>query len=323
MNVTDADFLRRVYDIALVTHAVDERLWILTRQGRAGFVLTTQRPRGRADRKRARDATRGRLGLAVLPRPRGGSRPRGDALRAVPRRLARADDPHSGGRQLTAHLSSKSLRIGSVSSEVGAHLPHAVGAAYTAVVKGEDSVRDVLLRRWRGVRGRDSRGDEPRRRAQAARRLPLREQRLHDQRPAGTADAHRLSSRSALPGMASQGPPSTDATQKPCAARLSRRSPAPEQERGRRLSTCECRASLPTRPKTTTPIATPRRRLPQRASIRSLDSTRLIELGALDVDEDDVARKTIEDDVLTAAEAAFARPEPTADRARRWLYADG
>ncbi len=32
----------RIYDIALVTRAVDERLWILTRQGRAGFVLTAR-----------------------------------------------------------------------------------------------------------------------------------------------------------------------------------------------------------------------------------------------------------------------------------------
>src|SRR5262249_26298282 len=38
------------------------------------------------------------------------------------------------------HLSSPRLRIGSVSSEIGAHIPQAVGAAYAARVKGEDSV---------------------------------------------------------------------------------------------------------------------------------------------------------------------------------------
>lgn len=54
--------------------------------------------------------------------------------------LMRADDPHSGGRQLTSHFSSRRLRIGSVSSEVGAHVPHAVGAAYAARVRGEESV---------------------------------------------------------------------------------------------------------------------------------------------------------------------------------------
>ena len=54
--------------------------------------------------------------------------------------LMRADDPHSGGRQLTSHFSSRRLRLGSVSSEVGAHLPHAVGAAYASKVRGEESV---------------------------------------------------------------------------------------------------------------------------------------------------------------------------------------
>jgi TPP-dependent pyruvate/acetoin dehydrogenase alpha subunit len=50
---------------------------------------------------------------------------------------------------------------------------------------------------------------------------------------------------------------------------------------------------------------------------------RLIELDALDPKHDEVARKTIEADVLAAAEHAFAQPEPTADRARRYLYGDG
>ncbi len=50
---------------------------------------------------------------------------------------------------------------------------------------------------------------------------------------------------------------------------------------------------------------------------------RLIELHALDPEDDEVTRKTIEADVLAAAEQAFAQPEPTADRARKHLYADG
>jgi 2-oxoisovalerate dehydrogenase E1 component alpha subunit len=54
--------------------------------------------------------------------------------------LARADDPHSGGRQLSSHLSSPSLRIGSVSSEVAAHVPHAVGTAYASWVRRDDAV---------------------------------------------------------------------------------------------------------------------------------------------------------------------------------------
>ena len=54
--------------------------------------------------------------------------------------LGRADDPHSGGRQLTSHFSSRRLRLGSISSEVGAHLPHAAGAAYAAKVRGDEAV---------------------------------------------------------------------------------------------------------------------------------------------------------------------------------------
>ena len=118
MPVT-VDVLARVYDVALVTRAVDERLWILTRQGRAGFVLTA---RGHEIAQIA-SAVAMRVGVDsawLYYRDLGV----GLALGVTPYELflgalARADDPHSGGRQLTAHLSSPELRIGSVSSEVG------------------------------------------------------------------------------------------------------------------------------------------------------------------------------------------------------------
>ena len=66
----------------------------------------------------------------------------------------------------------------------------------------------------------------------------------------------------------------------------------------------------------------------QKAAAARLDPiprlrARLAELGALDVEEDEVARKTIDADVLAASEAAFRQPEPDGSRARRWLYADG
>ena len=129
-----------IYRLCRLTRAVDERLWILSRQGRAGFVLTG---RGHEVAQVASALTL-RVGsdwawpyyrdLAV-----------GLALGVTPYEvflgaLARADDPHSGGRQLSMHFSSPALRIGSVSSAVGAHLPHAVGAAYAARVRGEDTV---------------------------------------------------------------------------------------------------------------------------------------------------------------------------------------
>lgn len=123
-----------------VTRVVDERLWALSRQGRAGFVLTA---RGHEVAQVAstmamrvghdsgwpyyRDLGVG-LAMGVTP------------YEVFLGALRRGADPHSGGRQLTAHFSSAVLRLGSISSEVGAHLPHAVGAAYASKVRGEDAV---------------------------------------------------------------------------------------------------------------------------------------------------------------------------------------
>lgn len=134
------DELLEVHRLVSLARAVDERLWLLSRQGRAGFVLTA---RGHEVAQVATARTL-RVGLdsawlyyrdmAV-----------GLTLGVTPYEiflgaLAKASDPHSGGRQLTAHFSSRELRIGSVSSEVAGHLPHAVGAAYAARVLGDGSV---------------------------------------------------------------------------------------------------------------------------------------------------------------------------------------
>jgi 2-oxoisovalerate dehydrogenase E1 component alpha subunit len=139
------ELLLRVYRAALTCRLVDERMWVMTRQGRAGFVLT---PRGHEIAQVSVVAAM-RVGLdsawlyyrdmaaAVM-------------LGVTPYELflgclGRADDPHSGGRQLSIHLSSPRLRIGSMSSAVAGHIPHAVGAAYAARVLGEESVAVCLF----------------------------------------------------------------------------------------------------------------------------------------------------------------------------------
>lgn len=132
--------LRRIHRLVFTARTVDERLWALSRQGRAGFVLTA---RGHevaqiASAAALRVGTDSAwlyyrdLGVALAL----GVTPFEIFLGA----LGRGSDPHSGGRQLTSHFSSRALRIGSVSSAVGAHVPHAVGAAYAARVLGEPSV---------------------------------------------------------------------------------------------------------------------------------------------------------------------------------------
>jgi 2-oxoisovalerate dehydrogenase E1 component alpha subunit len=136
----DGTRLLRIYGVALMTRAVDERLWIQSRQGRAGFVLTG---RGHEVAQVASAAALRQGHDSAWPYYR--DLGVGLALGVSPYEvflgaLARADDPHSGGRQLTAHFSSPTLRIGSISSEVAAHVPHAVGAAYAARVRGDDAV---------------------------------------------------------------------------------------------------------------------------------------------------------------------------------------
>jgi 2-oxoisovalerate dehydrogenase E1 component alpha subunit len=52
----------------------------------------------------------------------------------------KAEDPCSGGRQMQGHFSSKKLRIATGSSPVSTQVPHAVGFALAARMKGERSV---------------------------------------------------------------------------------------------------------------------------------------------------------------------------------------
>jgi 2-oxoisovalerate dehydrogenase E1 component alpha subunit len=132
--------LFRIYQVVLTTRVVDERLWLLSRQGRSSFVLTA---RGHEVAQVASTAALclGHDSAWPYYRDMGvclalGVPPYEIFLGA----MGRAGDPHSGGRQLTMHLSSPEKKLGSISSAIAAHLPQAVGAAYAAWVRGEDSV---------------------------------------------------------------------------------------------------------------------------------------------------------------------------------------
>jgi len=139
-SASERALLRRIYEIVLLSRAVEERFWVLARQGVASFVLT---PRGHDVAQVASGAAVRRGYDSVWPYYR--DMALALAIGVTPFEmfvgsLGRAGDPHSGSRQLTLHLSSPRLKIGSVSSEIAAHLPHAAGAAYAAQVLGEDRV---------------------------------------------------------------------------------------------------------------------------------------------------------------------------------------
>jgi 2-oxoisovalerate dehydrogenase E1 component alpha subunit len=132
--------LRRIHRVALLTRLVDERLWMLSRQGRSSFVLTA---RGHEVAQVASAAALhpGRDSAWPYYRDMGVALAMGiTPYEIFMGAMGRADDPHTGGRQLTMHLASPDKRLGSVSSAIAAHLPHAVGAAYAAWVREEDSV---------------------------------------------------------------------------------------------------------------------------------------------------------------------------------------
>jgi 2-oxoisovalerate dehydrogenase E1 component len=130
--------LLRIYRLMLVARATDERMWILSRQGKAGFVLTS----------RGHEAAQIASALAL----RAGhdyvftyyrSMSVALALGQTPYELflgtlARGADPNSGGRQLSNHFSSVRLRMPTASSVVAGALTHATGAGYAAKVLGAD-----------------------------------------------------------------------------------------------------------------------------------------------------------------------------------------
>jgi 2-oxoisovalerate dehydrogenase E1 component alpha subunit len=57
----------------------------------------------------------------------------------------KAEDPNSGGRQMVGHFGCKRLGIFTGSSPVTTQVPHAVGAAYAARLRGEPSVSFVTF----------------------------------------------------------------------------------------------------------------------------------------------------------------------------------
>jgi len=141
----DADLLRTMLRHIVRARVLDERMWVLNRQGRAPFVISCQ----------GHEAAQ--VGVAMALRPGYdwlapyyrdlaltlvmGMTPR-DHLLAV---LARADDPNSGARQMPAHYGCRRLNIITGGSPVATQLLHAAGAALASRVRGEDAVAFTSL----------------------------------------------------------------------------------------------------------------------------------------------------------------------------------
>jgi len=134
------DDLLRMYRLAALARAIDERMWILNRSGKAAFVISGQGHEG------------AQVGIVSTLRPgfdwlvpyyrsiaavlTFGMTPR-DILMA---QFARGPDPSSGGRQMPGHYGSVEHNVLTTSSPVATQLLHAVGIALAAKIRGTGQV---------------------------------------------------------------------------------------------------------------------------------------------------------------------------------------
>ena len=321
---TSADegaLLRRIYEVVLLSRAVEERFWLLARQGVASFVLT---PRGHDVAQVASGAAVRRGHDSVWPYYR--DMALALALGVTPFEMfvgsvGRAGDPHSGSRQLTMHLSSPRLRLGSVSSEIAAHLPHAVGAAYAAQVLGEDRVAVA----WFGDGAASEGATHEAMNLAGVHKLPVVffcennglaiSVPLHLQMP-----IHSLAERGAAYGMPGVSVDGTDAL----AVYRATRQAVERARAGDGPSIVEARVPRITSHSSQDDDAY--RTAAEKAEAEAHDPLpglreTLLEHGLLEPGEEDELLRSARARALAEADRAVSLPEPDGSRAKRWLFA--
>ncbi len=134
LGLSDADVLEMYYYIALA-RALDERLWVLQRAGKAMFVISGPGHEG-CQVAAMWPMDKQRDWLVPFYRSIAACLVKGMTVRDVLLGLfARAEDPSSGGRQMPGHYGHPRVKILSTSSPVGTQYPHATGIAYAAKLR--------------------------------------------------------------------------------------------------------------------------------------------------------------------------------------------
>jgi len=144
LGLSDEQALR-IYEVMRLARAIDERMWLINRQGRAPFVISCQGQEG-AQVGVAAALKPGYDWVAPYYRDAGvvlwfGMTARDQMLSF----FARREDPNSGGRQMPGHFGSRRLHIITTGSPVGAQLPHAAGIALAFKQRKEDGVAAVFF----------------------------------------------------------------------------------------------------------------------------------------------------------------------------------
>lgn len=144
LGLRDKELLE-MYDRMLLARALDERMWLLNRQGKANFVVSGQGHEA-AQVGSAYALKRGVDFVLTYYRDHAVALTIGMSARDVMLgTLAKANDPSSAGRQFPAHYSFPPLQIVSVSSAVATQIPHASGIALASKLKGEEAVTIVYF----------------------------------------------------------------------------------------------------------------------------------------------------------------------------------
>jgi 2-oxoisovalerate dehydrogenase E1 component alpha subunit len=130
----------RIYEVMRLARAIDERMWLINRQGRAPFVISCQGQEG-AQVGTAAALRPGSDWVAPYYRDAGvilwfGMTARDQMLSF----FARREDPNSGGRQMPGHFGSRRLHILTGGSPVATQLLHAAGLALASKQRKEDAV---------------------------------------------------------------------------------------------------------------------------------------------------------------------------------------
>src|SRR5918911_97666 len=141
----EPDRLLKMYRQMVMARAIDRRMWVLNRQGKAPFVISGQGHE--AAQVGAAAAMRpGVDWLCPYYRDLGFCLALGlTPLEFMLSVFARRDDPTSGGRQMPSHFGLSRARIVTTSSTVATQVLHAAGIAYAAKARELDEVAVTCL----------------------------------------------------------------------------------------------------------------------------------------------------------------------------------
>ncbi|MDB5078519.1 MAG: 2-oxoisovalerate dehydrogenase subunit alpha [Chloroflexi bacterium] len=139
LGISKNDMLEMYYQLVLA-RTLDERIWLLNRQGKTAFVISCA----------GQEATQVGFAKALKPGydvvwPYYRSLALALSMGMTPtevmlHQLSKAEDPSSGGRQMPAHFGLARLNMVSVSSPVATQLTQATGSGYASKLKGDDKV---------------------------------------------------------------------------------------------------------------------------------------------------------------------------------------